>query len=806
MLVRSCDVSLLTWCMLYGVAQLFELVTNPAASDGEEAEDGAEDLDIWDGLPSLLRLLSFCSKNFKSEMVRDALCTGSIDSGKLDCINGSCPRCGFRTLWSQGLRPYVLDANGDLRSDAPVEFQSHLKWTRISSSTTNAATPADSKQLLHQQRCGTVVEFLNEFELHVMHKFPHHKYTINKQKASTAQFLRNVSPGWLWFNVDFAENGDIITAREVQSEYWVMKHYTLFVQVVAFLLTSAWVSRDSALALRDAVTVEPAEASTPGATEPAEGSYWAEIVTLPKLSPTDADGGAQTSDETAADADAAMPMQAAADTAATACTLVYGVLPFGSEPTAPAIEVQRQYLRHRKVHTKAFLHISDDRKHDSWAAQHFINKSLQILKERYIDTGVERFMALHIHSDNASSHFKSSKTMYYVSTLLAKCASWTVGLSTATGAALPFRVFWEFGAPGHGKGVWDGLGALAKRTVRQDIIDDRPGHKTILTRSGVIATEAEVAEHLRARFQTQAWVDAHLHKTVNEIVVTYSDSTDIQSARPAVEPKYATLEGMKKTFLFMALREDVVGQRAFGCWCSACMRAIGPGHGTMDTLLRCHGCSSPQLEWRERTVEREDAAGVANARRATRAHARSLRDQLKTAMQRECQHGIWVAVQNRGVEEDKDQYWIARAMRIVKVHTEKGSVHDTNGRVRYDPGDMEIEVIWYERDVSGGDERRTFIQRGAGDDAMEGADERLHTVNSTELRHIFVKMEPVVPLGPPLQTVATRLARVPRQPTRFGQFIRGVTRVVHQQRALPPLQMWTIPVSEENLILSYCCP
>ena len=83
-------------------------------------------------------------------------------------------------------------------------------------------------------------------------------------------------------------------------------------------------------------------------------------------------------------------------------------------------------------------------------------------------------MALHVHSDNAGSHFKSSKTMYFLTTLLALCAAWPIGPAAVTGtatAAAAFRAFWEFGPPGHGKGVWDGLGALVKRAVRQDIID-----------------------------------------------------------------------------------------------------------------------------------------------------------------------------------------------------------------------------------------------------------------------------------------------------------------------------------------------
>ena len=42
------------------------------------------------------------------------------------------------------------------------------------------------------------------------------------------------------------------------------------------------------------------------------------------------------------------------------------------------------------------------------------------------------------------------------------------------------------------------------------------------------------------------------------------------------------------------------------------------------------------------------------------------------------------------------------------MYKEPGSVDGTGGRVRYDKGDAEIAVTWLQRDVSGGDERRTF--------------------------------------------------------------------------------------------------
>lgn len=250
--------------------QLFDPLLNPSTIDGEaEGDDGGEvgELDGWAGRDALVRLLQFCQKDFKSEMVKMALCGGALDEGKHDCINGTCHHCGFRKLWSQGLKPHVINGSGHLKDDAPVEFQSQLRWTRVTSSKKKASgPPVEAKELMHQVRTGTLVEFLDEFERDVMRKFPHHKYTILRQKSAAAQFIRARWPGWLQSDVDFAENGDIISSREVQSEYWVMQHYTLFMQVVSFLITSEWIDRSGSLARGCMVTVEPPEASVPGST------------------------------------------------------------------------------------------------------------------------------------------------------------------------------------------------------------------------------------------------------------------------------------------------------------------------------------------------------------------------------------------------------------------------------------------------------------------------------------------------------------------------------------------------------------
>ena len=307
--------------VLSSLPKLFEAVTHPpvqvdALADAAAVNsDGVADGDAnplppeeaWAGADALARLLSFCGREFKSGMVADVLCKGVLDLASsqpviagndanpvtakaLDCLNSKCPQCGFKKLWSEGLRPKLvvrrrrIDGSwvDDVRSDAPVEFQSKLTWTRISSSKAKAA--GEQKELMHEPRSGTVVEFLDEFEREAMAKFPFHKFTIVRQKAMAAEFERNRCPGWLQFDVDFAENGPIITAEEVQSQYWLINSFTLFVQVVSFLVSDAWISRISRLTCGMAVTVELEGASEPGATQPAKGSFWAEVVGVPAVS------------------------------------------------------------------------------------------------------------------------------------------------------------------------------------------------------------------------------------------------------------------------------------------------------------------------------------------------------------------------------------------------------------------------------------------------------------------------------------------------------------------------------------------
>jgi hypothetical protein len=155
----------------------------------------------------------------------------------------------------------------------------------------------------------------------------------------------------------------------------------------------------------------------------------------------------------------------------------------------------------------------------------------------------------------------------------------------------------------------------------------------------------------QARFQTDEYTSTHLHKTINEVVVQYTPNEKIE--RPRVDHTYDSMPGMKKTFLFMPIREGITLMRSYACWCMRCMQAWAPGEGTMDSNCVCHGCKSPQLVWKETAIGRTDAAGVSNAKQRSLAKARELTRQLRSHFEKS-NTPIWVAVQNRG-EDDPDQ-------------------------------------------------------------------------------------------------------------------------------------------------------
>lgn len=95
------------------------------------------------------------------------------------------------------------------------------------------------------------------------------------------------------------------------------------------------------------------------------------------------------------------------------------------------------------IEQQAHIGITGDKKHDSHSMRHFITDTVNNLKS----TGIfdrEQFTVLCFHSDNASQHFKSSKSLHWLS-----CQLQMEHLMTDDEVqALGFRsALWDFGCP-----------------------------------------------------------------------------------------------------------------------------------------------------------------------------------------------------------------------------------------------------------------------------------------------------------------------------------------------------------------------
>ena len=174
--------------------------------------------------------------------------------------------------------------------------------------------------------------------------------------------------------------------------------------------------------------------------------------------------------------------------------------------------------------------------------------------EWYAQLEDEKFWAWLEESDNAT-HFKSKENLNF----------WSERPSKEHCDFLQ-TVWVEFGCPGHGKGPWDGLGATAKTKVTTDITD---GNER--TASGKITCALEVAQHLRAVFDSEEWMSVHMHMKINQVVVMYLDVEEI--LRPVSPPEVSVCKGILTVYSFLFFDTPRhYAMRKYSCWCLACPR------------------------------------------------------------------------------------------------------------------------------------------------------------------------------------------------------------------------------------------
>ena len=125
--------------------------------------------------------------------------------------------------------------------------------------------------------------------------------------------------------------------------------------------------------------------------------------------------------------------------------------------------------------------------------QHFTTQEMAEL-EKYMrdyfpdDIPDGKINCLHQHSDNASQHFKNTGVIHFFTCMHHQVPRFAVFVYT-------------FGAPGHGKGPWYGIGARWKNKVDQCSSSSEVQGRFSYTHSGYIESVRDVWMALRHHFE-----------------------------------------------------------------------------------------------------------------------------------------------------------------------------------------------------------------------------------------------------------------------------------------------------------------
>ena len=145
------------------------------------------------------------------------------------------------------------------------------------------------------------------------------------------------------------------------------------------------------------------------------------------------------------------------------------------------VEYEIEKVKLRKMITVPHVIVSAYKGHDSLFVKRYLD-DLLFGPQGWLTTQQEflglkeRIKEVHIDSDGAASHFKNKDSLFSTTVFQVKyCLE---------------RLTWTFGAPGHGKGAWDGFGGILKIAATRRIVSE----------SLIIKTAEEVYELLQRPF------------------------------------------------------------------------------------------------------------------------------------------------------------------------------------------------------------------------------------------------------------------------------------------------------------------
>ena len=330
--------------------------------------------------------------------------------------------------------------------------------------------------------------------------------------------------------------------------------------------------------------------------------------------------------------------------------------------------------------------------------EHFTNRELKILKEflrgNYPNNIPCGFIEqLHTHSNNAIKHFKSTGCMYYYTTLPgdSECA-----------------YIYSFGAPSHGKGVWDGLGGSWKRYINDLLALCKAKLERLeYVTGGQISSARNVWEALRHGYELRGADGAQRDRQISGTSgIKYyrflyhgpgEDGVDPDPIQRPQNEAFLTLEGITQHYQFAVRGKGLIYQRMRPCWCLYCMRDMSKG--TLEWGPESHniaGCcttaSNSLFEFDKCNCTKILGLGVT---RACQNDTKS-RDEVSMSLN----VGDWVL--NDSNDEDKP-IWLGRVIPNPQWNNDGILKNTTRRTMRFDNevsisrNEIAMYIMWYEK-------------------------------------------------------------------------------------------------------------
>lgn len=341
-----------------------------------------------------------------------ARCLGEVSKGV------ECARCSKsqNMLLHEDIKADESDRIGELMKHLKfgTPDQSEKDWIATDSISYSAwaneeGTKVDSLLKVWEK---TPIEFVTYFKEKI-YEYAHHVNVLTRQRNNAVLFHKNAKPHQLVGDIDFSQNLAYTDAHrnQIQSAHWTGESVTLFTTVFRYLDLDIWLEAKLSLMKGDEVSFF----------DDTTNLYHHAIV-FEDWSPTTTE-----------------------DTTTSTEVLVKVRLSDIKVDGVDLLLTARRNLHRRVWIAEPHITASDDKQHDTSFVQHYL-QHVALGEKGFVKSHLklkDQISEFHVHSDGAPGHFKQKYTLQSLNDLLIR----NIGHGIT-------RIVWEFGCPGHGKGIY----------------------------------------------------------------------------------------------------------------------------------------------------------------------------------------------------------------------------------------------------------------------------------------------------------------------------------------------------------------